>query len=555
MPQMGHAQSEGKVQLHGSVQSEFTVPEEDKAIGTTPSSDDVLNNTYVDLGLTSKYIDAGARLEYMEHPLQGFEEDFKGWGVPHIYIKGRYKGMELTLGDYYEQFGSGLILRSYEERSLGIDNSLRGGRLKVNAIKGLHFTALAGTQRRYWDWEYKNYIMGADAELSISDLAPAWQEKGIDWMIGGSWVDKYEHEDADQYTMKGHDRYHVNMPKYVNSFDVRTRFQKNNFSILAEYAWKDQDPSLDNSFTFHRGNAAFISASYSKTGLSALFQVKRSENMSYRSSRSVQGISSFINNMPAFAYQHTYALAALYPYATQYGKINPTGSSMTPGEWALQGEFAYTFPKKSALGGKYGTKVKVSASHIRGLDYEPAKPIGNSMYGTEGYKSKVFGWSDESFYEDYNVQIDKKVNKQLKLNFMYMYQKYNRLVDGHEGNIYSHIMIGEGKYQFNKKLTLRAEAQYLLTAHESGDWGFGLLELSVSPHFMFTISDQIGHPEVDGKYGDVQHYYMGMVTYTIGAHRIAASYGRTRAGFNCSGGVCRWIPANRGVSLNYNFTF
>ena len=49
--------------------------------------------------------------------------------MPYAYLKGRYKEAELTLGSFYEQFGSGFILRAYEERSLGIDNSLQGARL------------------------------------------------------------------------------------------------------------------------------------------------------------------------------------------------------------------------------------------------------------------------------------------------------------------------------------------------------------------------------------------------------------------------------------------
>ena len=54
-------------------------------------------------------------------------------GLPYFYVKGNYKWAELTLGDYYDQFGSGLIFRTYEERSLGIDNSLRGARLALEA--------------------------------------------------------------------------------------------------------------------------------------------------------------------------------------------------------------------------------------------------------------------------------------------------------------------------------------------------------------------------------------------------------------------------------------
>ena len=52
-----------------------------------------------------------------------------------------------------------------------------------------------------------------------------------------------------------------------------------------------------------------------------------------------------------------------------------------------------------------------------------------------------------------------------------------------------------------------------------------------------------------------QHYYMGSVTATYKAHRLMLGYGRTRAGYNCSGGVCRYVPASKGVNISYNFTF
>ncbi len=540
-----------KITLHGSVQSDITVPQDDDKIGTEPTSDDVLTNTYFDLNLSSKYVDAGARLEYLEHPLQGFEPDFKGWGVPHVYVKGKYKGLELTAGDYYEQFGSGFILRTYEERSLGIDNSLRGLRLKFDALKGVQVKALAGLQRRYWDWDDNSVIYGADVEVNVDEYSQKMRDNNITWMLGASWVMK--NEKKGDVKVPG-TNFALNMPENVNAFDFRTRVQKDNFSLLAEYAMKGQDPSFDNGYTFHKGEAIFLTASYSKRGMSALVQAKRSEDMSFRSQRGMHGVSAFINNMPAFAYQHTYALAALYPYATQYGKND--GTTLVPGEWAFQGEFAYTFQRKTLLGGKYGTKVKLNMSHIRGLDYTPEYKFHGSTIGTDGYKSKFFGMSDEIYYQDINVQVEKKFNSAFKLNLMYMNQRYNQdIVEGHGGTIRSDIFVAEGKYQFNKKMTLRAEAQYLSTDHESGDWMYGLLELSVLPNFMFTVSDMYGKPYLNGLYQDKEHYYNAGVTFNKGSHRLMAAYGRTRAGFNCSGGVCRWVPANKGVQLTYNFTF
>ncbi len=540
-----------KVSLHGSIQSDIVVPQDDDKIGTEHTSDDVLTNTYLDLNLTSKYIDAGARLEYLEHPLQGFEPDFKGWGVPHVYVRVKTKGAEITAGDYYEQFGSGFILRTYEERSLGIDNSLRGLRLKLDAIKGVQVKALAGLQRRYWDWDTKSVVYGADVEVNIDEYSQKMRDNNTTWMLGASWVLK--NEKKGDLSVPG-TNYALNMPENVNAFDFRTRFQKDNFSILAEYAMKTEDPSLDNGYTFHKGNAMFLTASYSKKGMSALVQAKRSEDMSFRSQRAMNGVSAFINNMPAFAYQHTYALAALYPYATQYGRND--GTTLVPGEWAFQGEFAYTFQRKTALGGKYGTKVKLNMSHVRGLDCTAKPKFHGSTYGTDGYSTSFFGMSDEAYYQDINVQVEKKFTKDFKLNLMYMNQRYNQeIVEGHGGMIKSNIYVAEGKYQFNKKLTLRAEAQYLDTKHESGDWMYGLLELSVLPNFMFTVSDMYGKPYLNGQYEDAEHYYNAGVTFTTGSHRLMASYGRTRAGYNCSGGVCRWVPANKGVQVSYNYTF
>ncbi|MDE6508704.1 MAG: hypothetical protein K2K99_00660, partial [Muribaculaceae bacterium] len=170
--------------VHGAVQADILFPEEDATIGTEKYDSKILGNGYASAGLYSKYVDAGLRLEYMQYPLPGFERDFKGWGLGNIYAKGKFKGVELTLGDFYDQFGSGFILRTYEERSLGIDNSLRGGRIKVDALPGVHFTALAGLQRRYWDWSDKSQVYGADIDLDLQQWIRPLADHNIIWTLG-----------------------------------------------------------------------------------------------------------------------------------------------------------------------------------------------------------------------------------------------------------------------------------------------------------------------------------------------------------------------------------
>ena len=549
------AQDGDKVSVHGSIQSDILVPQEDNKIGTGTYKEDVLTNTYADINIAYKSLEVGTRLEFTEYPLPGFEPDFKGWGVPYLYAKFKTgKGVDVTLGDFYDQFGSGLIFRTYEERSLGIDNSIRGAHVAVNAIKGVQFKALGGVQRRYWDWDTDSWLAGADLEINIDQYSKRMQENNISWMVGGSYVLLNYEEDGDNIIVPG-TNYRLEMPSTVHAFDVRSRLQAGNYSFLAEYAWRSQDPSADNGYIYRRGSAVLLSASYSAKGVSALFQAKRSENMSFRSRRSVTGTSAFVNNMPAFAYQHTYSLPALYPYATQ----------AAPGEWAFQGEFGYTFKRNSALGGKYGTKLKLNVSHIRGLDKDPVEPVyGNSVMGTDGYETGFFKMG-KLYYQDINLQMEKKLSKSFKLNLMYMNQRYDKtVIEGEGGVVKSNIFVAEGKYQFSPKMTLRGEAQYLQTKQDQGDWYYGLLELSVLPYLMFTISDQYNanvpyyteNKQVDDSKGThSQHYLLGSVTATYKAHRLQLSYGKTRAGYNCSGGVCRFVPASKGLNISYNYTF
>ena len=100
---------------------------------------------------------------------------------------------------------------------------------------------------------------------------------------------------------------------------------------------------------------------------------------------------------------------------------------------------------------------------------------------------------------------------------------------------------------------MRAELQYLYTKQDEGQWIAALYELSLwrrvtlSGQWMYNIG--YAHEATN------EHYYTVAATYTHGAHRVMAGYTKTREGFNCSGGVCRYVPKQEGVSLTYNFTW
>lgn len=518
-----------KLRLSGSLQSDILLPEKDKTTGANTADGHFLTNTYLDLKATSRYVEAGARLEYLKHPLPGFENDIKDWGLPHFYVKGRYKNAELTLGSFYEQFGSGFIFRTYEERSLGIDNSLQGARLSYRPWDGVAVKILTGRQRRYWNHN-DSWLTGGDIEWNIDELFKGLQKHQTYAMIGFSYINKYEKENV----VMTDPTHRLRLPRYVNAFDVRLRVQHRSLNVLAEMAMKTQAPSNDNGYIYRNGYVAMLSGSYSKRGMSLLLQAKRSTNMAFRSSRSMEGTSSFINYLPAFTIEHTYTLPALFPYATRHD-----------GEWAYQAAGAYTFPKGSMLGGKYGTLVKINFSHVHSISKSE-----DGGRGTDGYGSSFWRWGASTYYQDIDVQLEKRLGKDTKLNLMYMNQRYNQtVIEGHGGMLNSHIFVVDVKQKLARKTTLRVEGQYLFSKDGDKDWAFALAELSLAPHWMFTLSDlyNLGNTHV--------HYYQGFVTYSGGAHRLQLGYGRTRAGYNCSGGVCRYIPATKGLTLSYNYNF
>lgn len=537
-------QAKDTVMVVGGIQHEALVP--------VPTIEEgyYLSNSYLDLGVRwnresgvssqksaigFQSLELITRAELTQWPMLGYDPDFGGYGLSHLHVGATFDWGKITVGDVYGQFGSGMVLRLYEDRALGVDNALRGGKIEVTPYKGIYLTALGGKQRRYWNcytdkawgWNYKqDAVLGANLELGLQEWIPQLQEAGANLTIGGSYVSKYQKADTilfiDPSAMQA---YMYNLPQWVGAGSVRAQLQMKGWNAMVEYAYKANDPSILNDYSYNHGEALLMSLSYSQKGLAVLAQVKRSENMSFRSDRQANLIAGTINHMPPFAMQHTYMLTSLYPYSTD----------LTANEWAFQGEVRYTWKRGTAMGGKYGTTLKLNASHIRGTS------------------DTWFGMSEEPYYTDVNLELNKKINKEWYIGAMAMYQTYNKRIIGKNGIMRSGIGVVEAKYAMNKKVQMRAELQYLYSRQYEGQWIAALYELSLwrqlvlSGQWMYNI----GHAP-DATYG---HYYTVAATYTHGAHRLMAGYTKTRAGFNCSGGVCRYVPEQQGVTLTYNFTW
>ena len=522
--------SNGKIT--GNFQIEAQYYQEDSLIGAEQPNEQVLSNGFLNLIYTNGGFSAGVRYESYQNALLGYPTGYKGSGIPYRFASYKSEDLSVTVGNFYEQFGNGLVLRAYEERGLGYDNALDGIRVKYKIKNGVELTGLIGQQRFFFE-KGDGIVRAFDATINLNETFEVLSDAKTKITVGGSVVSKYQEDDNPDFIL----------PENVPAFSARTIISRGKFNFNAEYAFKANDPNTDNLFNYRNGDAAFIQATFSQKGLGISLSAKRVDNFSFRSDRTAEQQDLFINYQPALTKQHTYnLLATLYPYATQ-----PNG------ETALQGDVIYNFKKGSILGGKYGTGVQLNAAFAFDIQKDSLDPLLDAQRNI--YTTKYFE-TGQRYFRDLNIQINKKLNKKFKMILTYSNLLYNQaVIEGKPPEtpiITAHIGVVEGTYKFNMRNSLRFEAQVLKTKQDQGDWATGLLEYSYSPHWFVAA---LGQYNYDNPKADEILYYNLSAGYNNHGNRISLSYGRQRAGIFCVGGVCRVVPASNGLYLSITSSF
>jgi len=540
-------------QISGSLQTDAVYYMTDDKLGITDSTLDgkyFRVQGYTEVNYSYKNFTAGMRFEAYLPPLLGYDQEYQGLGVPYWYAKFKNKLLEVTAGNFYEQFGNGMILRTYQDWTLGYDNSLRGLRLKVTPGKGITFTGVAGVQRNYWipfKDNNRGIVKGFDADFFLNDMFNALDSSRLKISLGGSFVSDYQKGKSLELIIPPKD-YVLKLPENVASYGGRLNLNYSGFNFYTEYAYKINDPSAMNHYIYKNGNAWLITASYSRKNFGLTMKTKWIDNMSFKSDRTVTNNALDINYLPAITKEHTYFLAAMYPYATQ-----PTG------ETGGSAELVFSLPKKSKLGGKYGMNIAINFSQVNNIKRSQINDTTRiNQPGTLGYTSSPFSvdWKD-LFYQDANIEITKKFNKKWKGIFAYYYQSYNKdVIEGHLNEyeiVYANIAVADVTWNITPKYSLRGELQGLWTKQDKGDWMAGLLEFTIAPRWFFSVSDQwnLGNPVSSLRL----HYYTVQVAYIYNTTRISLSYGRQRDGIICVGGVCRYVPESTGFTLTVNSSF
>ena len=550
----------------GNLETTFQYLNEDTLIDALQPPSKGLLNSYMNVYYTHGNFKAGLRFESYLPRIQGYPSNFDGTGLGMRYVGYDNGFIDITLGSIYEQFGTGLALRAYEDRALGFDNMLDGARIIIRPNKGIAIKGVYGYQRYAFEEGRIKYspgiVRGIDGEIHLNEAIKKMENAKLDISIGGSFVSKYEADNNSELIL----------PENVGVYGGRAKLRYGRFTLDGEYVTKGQDPSQDNGYNYNPGHAAMFNLGYSQKGLGILLSGKSVDNMSYRSDRTKQLQNALINFLPALNKTHTYNLvSSLYPYATQ-----PVG------EMAFQAEIIYTLKKGSKLGGKYGTTIDVNYSSA----YRPMRHTsGINPLDSTGitYTSGLFDISDSLYWRDINFNITRKFSKNLNAVFSYYNIVLNNdvaSVTKEVGLIRSNIFVVELGYKFKNKQSIRLELQALVNNRrdslenevqlidrgaentisyvdarpvDKGDWATVLIEYTINSNWFVSVMDQYNFGNPDAK--KREHYPYATVGYIRDATRVTVSYGRQRAGLFCVGGVCRPVPSSNGLTVSVTHSF
>lgn len=514
----------------------------EELVRVTHPDNPLRSNNYLFVNYKIKNWTFGIQAEaYEQQALLNYNPKYKDANVATYFAQYQNEKIDVTAGYFYEQFGSGLLLRTWEDRALGINNALRGLRFIYKPTKYFTLKTLYGQQRTGFDVS-EGKIYGADAELTLSDVFKFEKDELI---FGFTYVGR------DEKTT-------IVDPKFnnlTNAFAGRLNFTHDSFYCSTEYDFKSEDAvvqinnQIDNNL-IKPGSALLLNMGYSKKGFGIDGTFRRLENMSFFSERAAKGNAYndlIMNYLPSLTKQHHYNLANIYVYQAQPNVIISDLTNAKAGEIGGQIDLFYDFKKGTALGGKYGTKVALNFAQYHGL--------GGTFYlfSPQEYETDFMGFG-KKYFSDANIEITKKCNDNWQVGFSYINQYYNKKrISETYGEIKTNIVGAESTYKFGKNKSVRVQAEHMWANSDKKNWASLLTEFNLGTKYSLYVTDMYNYGNDDSRLRT--HYYGVGNSFRYKSTRIALAYGRQRGGLVCVGGVCRTVPESTGLSLSLNTSF
>lgn len=414
--------------------------------------------------------------------------------IDFIYFKteigSRREGFKLTVGNYYELFSRGLVLKSYENRSIRIDNNLIGVNLSAS-YANFYLKALTG--------------MAANANNERTDILHAadLEFKGIkNIKLGATFAsNKPNVENAARTDLAS-----VRLVPKIWNFDIYAEYGIKQNADVNKEVFNDEESKIGEAIY---GNINFYYDKFSISG-----EYKYYDNYSFTShDRTIE-----YNTPPSLRMDQTYILLNRHP-----SQLDPNN------EEGYQFEANYTFNENSILLANYNETNTLESS---------------------SYYQRIIGTSNPSRTQlkDFYIQFTQTWSRSLETIFAF---NYNEELSSSTKNI---TPILENKFYFGDIHTFRVvlehqQTEVVATTEKYFD-DVITLEYLRSPNISISLVAEMKTSEPENE--NLKRDFWGFVRfgYNIAHHtNVSLLIGSRQAGNICIGGVCRYEPEFEGIEL------
>lgn len=471
--------------------------------------------------------DAGIRLDlFLNSRLHNPNQDaYQGFGVGTWYLRKRFNKLTLTGGYFYDQFGSGIAFRAFENRFLGIDNAIFGIHGRYEILENLTVKAFAGLQKNRMEI-YKSVLKGINIEgfVELGDK--------VTMISGGSALNRTMDEESMSIVANVINNYpNVEdrfVPKYnTYLFSGYNTINIGNFSWFVEAGYKTPEAIIDvvgQPYVNKAGNIVFTNFTYSQKGFGLTTQFKRTDHFQFRNSPESREtiLQSSYNFIPPTNRQNALRLPSRYAPASQ--EVEETAFSV---------DFTYT-PVK-------GKTFNFSFSEIHRNNVNLQAYAQNTLF--------------REIYADMEWRVSKKLYFLQGFQFLIYNREFYEGPAGYPTAVYAYSPFFEMSYKLDRKKSLRFEFQYQNAEQDFGQWLYALIEFNIAPKFSISVSDMWNFKPGPNASSIEQHYYSIYASYTEKQHRFFFSYVKQVEGIVCTGGICRLEPAFNGFRTGINTSF
>lgn len=400
------------------------------------------------------------------------------------------EGLDIQVGNYYTLFGRGMVLKSYEDRNIRVDNNLLGLKM-VGKYGGFVLTGLTGMPENA-SAERKEIFHAADLEFR------GWKplRVGVTYASNNPGIENVARTSMGAVRLA---------PSFWN-IDIYSEYSVMQNNDIEQAAFGGDESIIGQGFY---GNLNFYFDSFSLLG-----EYKYYDNISFTSN---DGTVNY-NTPPAVRLDYTYILPNRHP-----SPINPDN------EKGFQFAAGYNLDEENYLTAAYTQTNSLPASSY--YQRETGSNVSVTTQLREVYITAQRDWSDA-----FITIAAFSYNEELATN---------------TENI---TPILESRFYFDEVNTIKFILEHQHSTARSTEEKYYTDVLAIeylrSPKFNIALVAELETREPSADYVVRKFWSFIQVGYKFGQHTdVSLLVGTRQAGNICIGGVCRYEPAFQGVEL------